>query len=224
VIAVVGFGGGVALSLAILFALGWAGNPGGLAVRLGVSEIALWAGMLLPVIYVSRRRGAGSLSADFGLSVRPVDIGVGILGAVAARSAAILAAIPLLPVYQELARQPQVGVSPNTITGATWIVLGIVTCIGAPIIEELFFRGLIQTRLVGLLGAGWGIAVTSVVFGAAHLIGWQSPASLLAAAIIAASGTVLGFLRYRTGRLGTSMIAHSVFNGMAFAILLAAYR
>jgi len=179
------------------------------------------AGMVFPVIFVSRRRGTGRLSTDYGWSVRPADIGIGILGAVAGRSAAVLVSIPLLPVYQQLEHQPQVGLSPNQISGATWIVFGVLACVGAPIIEELFFRGLIQTRLVGLIGPGWGIAVTSVVFGAAHLIGWQNPASLIAAAIIACAGSVLGFLRYRTGRLGTSTIAHAVFNGMAFAILLA---
>ena len=56
------------------------------------------------------------------------------------------------------------------------------------------------------------------MFGAAHLIGWQGPASILAATAIAAGGVVLGYLRNRTGRLGTSMVAHSLFNG--FAVLL----
>ena len=220
-IAVIGFGVAVGLSLLILWLLSRAGNPGGVAARLGLSEIGLWVGMIGAVVVASKRNGTGKLSVDFGWTVRKVDIGIGVLGAIAARSMAYLASIPLLPVYEQLQRQPQVGLSPSRITGATGVVFGLVVCVGAPIVEELFFRGLIQTRLVGLLGAGWGIAVTSVLFGAAHLIGWQNVASLLAAAIIAASGSVLGFLRYRTGRLGTSTIAHSVFNGMVFALLLA---
>jgi membrane protease YdiL (CAAX protease family) len=199
------------------------GSPGGTAAKLGLSELGIWAGLLFPVLYVSRRRGTGSLAKDFGLRFRWIDVGIGILGACAARSAAFLFAIPLAPVSRLLARQPQVGISPSEITGATWAVFGVLACIGAPIFEELLFRGLIQTRLVGKWGPVWGIAATSTLFGAAHLIGWQSPASLIAAAIIGASGAVLGFLRYRTGRLGTSIVAHATFNFMALLILIALY-
>jgi membrane protease YdiL (CAAX protease family) len=220
-IAVLGFAAGVGASFACSWLLLHAGSPGGLAARLGISELFLWAGMLAPVFYVSRKRGTGRLSTDFGFRFKPIDIGIGFLGACAGRSAVLLAAIFLLPVYQQLQHQPQVGIRPTEITGATWVVFGILVCVGAPLVEELFFRGLVQTRLVGLIGAGKGVAVTSLVFGAAHLIGWQDAASLIAALILAAGGGVLGFLRYRTGRLGTSMMAHAFFNAMAFAILLA---
>ena len=72
--------------------------------------------------------------------------------------------------------------------------------------------------MVWKYGAGRGIGITSAMFGAAHLIGWQSAASLLAATAIGSGGVVLGYLRNRTGRLGTSQVAHGFFN--SFAVLL----
>lgn|GEM_PF-772549 len=220
-IAVVGFGLGVAASALVLFLLGRMGQPGGVALALTTSEIVLWMGMLGPVFWVSRRRGSGRLSTDFGWRIRPIDVGLGALGSVVGRSATLLAAWPLYTAFHDLLGHPQVGLQAAQITGPTYLVFGIIVCIGAPMVEELFFRGLVQTRMVGLLGAGKGIAITSILFGAAHLIGWQGPASLLSAGAIAAGGSVLGFLRWRTGRLGTSVIAHSLFNGVAFAVLLA---
>jgi membrane protease YdiL (CAAX protease family) len=94
-----------------------------------------------------------------------------------------------------------------------------VVCVGAPIIEELFFRGLIQTRLVGRFGTVAGIGITSVLFGAAHLIGWAGPISLVYALSIAGAGVALGTMRHLTGRLGTSMMAHSFFNAQALLAL-----
>jgi membrane protease YdiL (CAAX protease family) len=104
-----------------------------------------------------------------------------------------------------------------------WVALVLVVCVGAPVVEELFFRGLLQTRLVGRLGVVWGIVVTSVLFGAAHLIGWVGPITFVYATSIAAAGLVLGTLRHLTGRLGTSIAAHCIFNAQAL-ILLALLR
>lgn len=109
-------------------------------------------------------------------------------------------------------KDPQIGQPVEEFTGLTYLAFAFVAVVGAPIVEEIFFRGLIQTRLVEKLGAVKGIAITSVLFGAAHLIGWVGPESLIAAAGIAGSGAVLGYVRYRTGRLGTSIATHAFFN------------
>src|SRR6185295_18231174 len=41
-------------------------------------------------------------------------------------------------------------------------------CIGAPIVEELYFRGLVQPVLVRNLGSAPGIVAQAMFFGAAH--------------------------------------------------------
>jgi membrane protease YdiL (CAAX protease family) len=95
------------------------------------------------------------------------------------------------------------------------LVSAAFACIGAPLIEELFFRGLLQTRLVGRFGVVPGIAVASLLFGAAHMINWQGIDTFTYAWAIAGGGLVLGVIRHVTGRLGPAIVAHAIFNAIA---------
>jgi uncharacterized protein len=217
-IAILGFALGAGGGVSALAALDAAGDPGGVIVQLLVSLAVLWAGLLGAVFYVSKRRGTGSLRRDFGWGFRNQDLGIGALGAIIGRSTTVVVAIPLYAAFHDLLRNPSVGLPTDKLTGGLFATYAVTACVGAPIVEELYFRGLIQSRLVWRYGAARGIGVTSAMFGAAHLIGWQGPASLLAATAIGSGGLVLGYLRNRTGRLGTSQIAHALFNG--FAVLL----
>jgi hypothetical protein len=213
------FGVGVGLSYAVLFLLRSTGRPGGLSIELVLSEVGLWLPLLAACWFVSRRRGERSFVTDYGLRWRPLDIGLGLAGSIAARSTASIVLLPVV-ILQPHFRAPDESVFQKFTGGPTgWIVLALVVCVGAPIIEELFFRGLIQTRLVGRFGTVAGIGITSVLFGAAHLIGWAGPISLVYALSIAGAGVALGTMRHLTGRLGTSMMAHSFFNAQALLAL-----
>jgi membrane protease YdiL (CAAX protease family) len=188
---------------------------------LGLSELGLWAGLLGACLVVSVRRGTGSLVRDFELRFRWIDLGLGLAGAVAGR---IVAAAVLLPIpfpSRHLTDVDRSVLHGDHRSAALWLVLIAVTCIGAPLIEELFFRGLLQTRLVGRFGVVPGIVAASLVFGAAHAVAWQGPISLAYAWSIAGGGLVLGLIRYHSGRLGTSILAHATFNSMALILLAA---
>ena len=76
-----------------------------------------------------------------------------------------------------------------------------------------------QTRLVDRYGAIVGIGVSSVMFGAAHLIGWVGPITFVYATAITGAGLVLGILRHLTGRLGPSIVAHVLFNTQALVVV-----
>jgi membrane protease YdiL (CAAX protease family) len=218
-VALTSFALGVGLSYLVLELLRSNGKPGGLAAELVLSEIGLWLPLLGACLFVSRRRGERSLVKDYGLRWRPLDIGLGIAGSFAARSTESIVLLPII-IWQPHFRTPDVSVFQQFSHGATdWIALALVTCVGAPIVEELFFRGLIQTRLVGRYGPIVGIGVTSVLFGAAHLIGWAGPISLVYALAIAGAGVALGTMRHLTGRLGTSMMTHCFFNTQALLVL-----
>jgi membrane protease YdiL (CAAX protease family) len=73
------------------------------------------------------------------------------------------------------------------------------------LIEELLFRGYIQTRLVARWGAAWGIFWTALLFGISHLDLMQG----LFAVIV---GCILGFIAYRMGSIIPAMICHAVNN------------
>jgi membrane protease YdiL (CAAX protease family) len=218
-IALASFAVGAGFSYAVLALLRVEGKPGGVAAELVVSEIALWAALVTACVYVSWHRGVHSVVRDFGLRIRPIDIGLGLAGSIAARSTASVAVLPVTA-FHPYFRAPDESVFNKFLQGpGDWAILALVTCVGAPVVEELFFRGLVQTRLVGRLGPVLGIASTSLLFGAAHLIGWVGPLTLVYALAVAGGGVALGTIRHLTGRLGTSMVAHGLFNAQALLAL-----
>ncbi len=89
--------------------------------------------------------------------------------------------------------------------------------VGAPVVEELFYRGIVQRWLVDTIGPVLGIAIASIIFGAVHL-------SLIEFAPLAVVGAVLGYLYWRTGRLLPAIIAHTTFNMITLVNLLVASR
>lgn len=90
-----------------------------------------------------------------------------------------------------------------------WVVVGL--WIGAvaiaPIAEEFFFRGLLQTFLAGIIRNRWqAIGLTAVVFGIVHL---SQPHTIVG---LTALGVLLGYAYERTGSLVPSIMIHAVFN------------
>jgi hypothetical protein len=103
--------------------------------------------------------------------------------------------------------------------GSKWIVvLALAASIGAPIAEEVFFRGLVLKVTMRRFGKYVGVAVSSVLFGLMHMQGSLS-ASIYMGLSTAIIGVGLALLVLRTGRLGTSILSHGAFN--ASAVLLA---
>jgi membrane protease YdiL (CAAX protease family) len=94
------------------------------------------------------------------------------------------------------------------------LMLTLVVVVGAPLAEELFFRGLTLRAFERRLGARWALIATSVLFAATHL-------DLLSFPALVAFGLVAGWLAQRTGRLGLSWCTHLGFNATTIAILVA---
>ena len=96
--------------------------------------------------------------------------------------------------------------------GASFVSSTIFVCVGSPVVEELFFRGLLLRGLLGRLstlgrrmGPAVAIVVTGLVFGLVHF----EPLEFLG---LAGFGMVLSYLADRTHRLGPSIVAHVSFN------------
>jgi membrane protease YdiL (CAAX protease family) len=97
-----------------------------------------------------------------------------------------------------------------------WIfLLALVVVVGAPIVEEIVYRGVVQPGLVSSWGLTTGILVTAALFAAIHMQPVEFP-GLFAFAL------VLGWARHSTGTIGTSIVTHMAFNatGLALVVLL----
>jgi membrane protease YdiL (CAAX protease family) len=83
----------------------------------------------------------------------------------------------------------------------------------APLFEETLFRGVLLPVLGRRYGGLWGVVISALVFGIAHLSLGELPALFVL-------GLGLGWLRLQSGRLGPSVLMHGLWNGLTFANLL----
>ena len=83
----------------------------------------------------------------------------------------------------------------------------------APLFEETIFRGVLLPVVGRSLGGVVAVVVSAAVFAVAHLsLGELVPLFLL--------GIGLGWLRWRSGRLASSVIMHGLWNALTFTNLL----
>lgn len=207
----------VFVGAAILSATGYAGTdsddlPLGI---IAVLQVPLWAGYLTMPLYAAHRKGNG-LVADFGLRVRALDVPVGLVIGVA--SQLLLVPLVYVPIFWVIG-QRDVSADARALTDRATDPVGVVLLIlivvvGAPIVEELFFRGLLLRSAERRWGKVWAVVVSSLIFGAVHLQPLQFPA-------LVAVGVVFALLALKTGRLGPSIFAHMGFNAVAVISLLA---
>ncbi len=173
-------------------------------------EVGLWVGLLGACLAVSHHYGTGSLRRDLALSIRPVDVGYGVVVALAALAVDGI-------VTQAFAHTRYQGTNTQLLTGqrhhsAGFAVVTVVVAVGAPFFEELFFRGLLRTALRARARPALAVVAQAALFGLAHIqsgAGWGNVSVVVG---ITAIGLILGVVAERTGRLGAGMVGHGLFN------------
>jgi hypothetical protein len=197
-----------------------------------VSLAGLWLGLAGAAVLAVRSRPNrtrqhifAALGQEYGLAIRLwPDLPCGIAFGVAAQFLLVgLLELPLLPFVPHLYHrldEPARSLVAN-VHGPGLIVLGVFICVGSPLVEELFFRGLLLRSLIAgcasfLARAAipTAVVVVGIVFGLVHFEALELPA-------LAGFGILLGAIATRTGRLGTGIFAHATFNAAAFISLAA---
>jgi hypothetical protein len=97
----------------------------------------------------------------------------------------------------------------------TLIVLLLLVAVVVPIVEELFFRGMIYPLLRYRWGAGVAISVSAAIFAAFHFVPLLMPALFFV-------GLILGYLRERSGSVLPGVLLHAMQNGIALLAFQAA--
>lgn len=179
-------------------------------------QVPLWVGLLGVPLWASKTKGRGVVE-DFGLRFAWADVPVGIAVGVITQLVVIpVLYIPLLRLFNidenkvsEVARD----LTDKAHGAGGVLLLTLVVVVGAPIIEELFFRGLVLRSIENRFGTTWAVIGSGVAFGLVHFEAIQLPALVL-------FGIVLGYLAVRTGRLGPAIVAHMAFNAVTVITLL----
>jgi membrane protease YdiL (CAAX protease family) len=165
---------------------------------------------------VARLKGRG-LVADFGLRFKPLDVPVGAFwGAITQLVLIGLLYAPLFwltDISLDEMSEPARDLTERASDPFGVAMLILIVGIGAPIFEEIFYRGLLLRSLERRFGSVWAVVGSGLVFGLAHFQPLQAPALTL-------FGVVVGILTVRYGRLGPAIAAHVVFNMVAVVNLL----
>jgi uncharacterized protein len=171
-------------------------------------QVGLWLG-LVPAVHLAARHIGEPFRGFAGFQMRWFDIFWAALG-------------PILQVLIGLAYAPfvsskEVGeAAERTVALAKgqvgpYLLLCVATVVGAPIVEELFFRGLV-VRASRHVGTVFAIAVSGLLFAAVHLQPLLFPA-------LACFGAVCALLTVKFARLGPSIWLHVGFNAATMATL-----
>ena len=202
----------------VLSAVLAAGVPRTGPVVLLLSLTLPWIGFGLWPIVTTRLQGNGP-RLDLGLSVRRIDIAWGIGGGLACLGLGWIAAA--ITEHFAGSFDSAAGDAVSNVDAGRWILWAFALCalVGAPLFEELCFRGLAfaaiakATSRAGLPAVPWATIGSALLFALAHLEPVRIP-------VLLTIGLVLSLLRARTGRIGASVIAHSVNNLIAVATML----
>ncbi|MDP2291897.1 MAG: CPBP family intramembrane metalloprotease [Actinomycetota bacterium] len=187
-------------------------GPGWLAA----GAIAQWVPMVVAIWYLGRRDGVGNLSADFGLSFRPVDL-IGLpIGLITQLVVVRLVYLPLESLWPDTFTIDKVEQRARdtyeSASGGGLVLLVLVIVVGAPLVEELTYRGLLQGAFTRRLDDVIGVVAVALFFAIIHFQPVEIPGLFVV-------GLVLGVCTLRSGRLGMSVLAHVAFNATGLVLV-----
>ena len=177
-----------------------------------VSLMSGWIGLLGWPIVASFWKGQRSLSRDFGLSMRWIDLAWGLLGGVVALVVSFVGAIAWAIISGEPSPS-NTDFLPQRPGPATVVALLVLIAVCTPVVEELFFRGLVLRSVGRRWNLTVGVVVSSLVFGLLHVQGSTWAEAGFMVLVTAGYGAVFALLVVRAGgRLGPAIVAHASVN------------
>jgi len=182
-----------------------------------VAATAMWSVFLFAVPrYLPYEDSAGKRSFGCRISLRDVAIGIP-LGFACQFILMNMVNWPLMQLFPDSFSSEDISQRAtdltNTAPGAWVIVLILVVAVGAPIVEEIVYRGAVQTHLQRTAGTATALIGTAVLFAAIHMSPIEFP-GLFAFAL------VLGFTRMRSDTLGLPIVTHMSFNAAGLVLVL----
>jgi uncharacterized protein len=168
-----------------------------------------WAVMLVVLYEVSRQYGSGSIVDDHGVRFRPIDL-VGVPIGIACQIGLLrLVYWPLREAWPKVFSDERLERNARDLwdsaTGGWVVPLVVLLAVGAPFVEELVYRGLLQGAIGRRVKGVVAVLVVAAWFALVHLRPVEYPG-------LFAFGLVLGWCALSTGRLGLPMVTHLAFN------------
>ncbi len=206
------------LTAITLVIFGETGEPS--TIPIGVLAVALtvtWSAYVAAMWFASERAGTADPIADFGIVVVPRDlIGLGI-GVLAQLVVVRLVYLPLEGIWPKTFTDDELQRNAEDLVdragGITTLLLFVIVVIGAPIVEELFYRGLLQRSLLARFDDTLVVVGVAAVFAIVHFRPVEYPGLFV-------FGLIVGAAAKLTGRLGMPIAIHVGFNATGLVLVL----
>lgn len=174
-----------------------------------LGALGLWIPTLIGLHLASQWYGVRDAVREYGLSFRPVDL-IGIpVGVLTQLVLVRLLYWPLEEIWPDTFSSPKVEESARTLyesaDGGWLVALVLLVVVGAPFVEELLYRGLLQGAFRRRVDDGVALVVVALWFALIHFRPVEYPGLFVV-------GLVLGVCALVTNRIGMSIVAHCAFN------------
>lgn len=166
-----------------------------------------------------RRRWGGGRAAGIGWQFRWSDLGWGPLTWLCAIGSQIALAVIVL--LLDVPISSNVESVDDIQADRAYVVATVITAvIAAPIVEELVFRGVVMRGFLSRIGPWFAVPLQGVLFGIAHVDPVRGVGNVGLAIVLSGVGIALGGAAYLLRRIGPTVIAHAIFNGVVMVIVL----
>lgn len=169
--------------------------------------------------YASRRWGTGRVAEDLGLTPRFADIGWGPVIWLAAIGCQLAIGAVVVGLGVPISNNTD-GINELQADRTYVVSLVITAVVAAPFVEELVFRGLVLRGLLSRMSAVLAVVVQALLFGAAHVDPVRGVGNVGLVMVLTGVGIALGAAAYLLRRIGPTIVAHAIFNGVVLVIVL----
>ena len=179
---------------------------------------ATWIAYIAGAWHASVRAGSGDPVEDYRLRFRRIDL-VGIpLGALTQLALVPVVYLPLTQLWPDVFTDERLGETAERLVdradGASMALLVLMVCVGAPIVEEIVYRGMLQGSFAARFDHTVALLVGATWFTVIHFRPIEFPGLFVFALVV-------GVCLLLTGRLGMSIATHVGFNVTGLLLALA---
>jgi len=174
-----------------------------------LAQLVAWGVFLAAMALASERAGSGRFVDDYQARVRPVDV-LGLpIGVLTQLVVLPLIYLPLERIWEGTFDDDKLSENARDLvdraSGGSMVLLVVMVCVGAPVVEELVYRGLLQGSFAARFNHVPAWLAASAIFALIHFRPVEYPGLL-------AIGLVCGYCALSTGRLGMAVACHVGFN------------
>jgi len=179
---------------------------------------ATWLAYVAGAWYASIRAGSGDPNEDYRLRVGVLDL-LGVpIGVLTQLVLVPVVYLPLTRLWPDVFTDERLEETAERLVdradGGSMILLVVMVCIGAPIVEEIVYRGMLQGSFAARIDHKAALLIVAAWFAIIHFRPVEYPGLFV-------FGLVAGACFLATGRLGTAIITHAAFNTTGLLLALA---